>query len=49
MWMTGTQSKEIDVGELHNVRPTESDIKILNLNDSIDIKVIAKVLELQSL
>lgn len=47
--MTGTQSKEIDGGELNSVRPTVSDIKILNLNGNIDIKVIAKILELQSL
>lgn len=34
--MTGTQNKEINGEELNNIRPTESDIKSLNLNDNIE-------------
>lgn len=34
--MTGTQNKEINAGELNNIRPTESDIKSLNLSDNIE-------------
>lgn len=49
MWMTGTQNKDLNGRELNNIRATESDIKSLNINDNIDIKVMANVLELQSL
>lgn len=31
--MTETQNKDINGGELNNIRPTESDIKSLNLNN----------------
>lgn len=34
--MIGTQNKEINAGELNNIRPTESDIKSLNLSDNIE-------------
>lgn len=47
--MTGTQNKDLNGRELNNIRATESDIKNLNINDNIDIKVMANVLELQSL
>lgn len=34
--MTCTQNKEINGGELNNRRPTESDIRSLNLNDNTE-------------
>lgn len=31
-----SQNKEINGGKLNNIRPTESDIKSLNINDNIE-------------
>lgn len=36
MWMTGSQNKEINDGKLNNIRPTESDIKGLNINANME-------------
>lgn len=34
--MTAGQNKEINSGKLNNIRPTESDIKGLNISDNIE-------------